>query len=65
MQYQSAWVNISGKVFVPQDEIDCLVEGNEGMTERQALEELARDKLSALFPSDDPFKYNDIDFLPA
>ena len=65
MKLQSAWVTITGKVYVPQYEIDDLIEagededGNKISTEDEAFETLAKSKLSELFPTDDPFKHNE------
>lgn len=67
---RSAWCTITGKVYVSEDEIRELVEAgfasvlseNDTIIENEAaaFEHLAREKLSALFPTDDPFKFNEV-----
>jgi hypothetical protein len=74
-----AWVTLTGRVFVSEDEIEeylkdnypCLVaEGKrEGTScldvcskfqEKEAFEALAKEKIDALFPMDDPMKISDV-----
>jgi ribosomal protein S1 len=60
-----AWVTISGKVYVPDDEIDALIEtgedefGDPVTTEREAFEAIARQKLREMIAIDAPFKRTD------
>lgn len=60
---RSAWVNITGKVFVSQSEIEQrLRDYDHGCSEEEAFKSLAKEKIAAMFPSDDPFKFNEVEF---
>lgn len=75
--YYSAWVEISGKVFVSDDELmqrlsekfpdKCKWDSEEAVwiddTSAQEMadtfEEVAQEKISEVFPTDEPIKFNE------
>lgn len=63
---RSAWVNITGKVFVSQKEIDeCILlfkSNGHVYSEDEVFKNIAKEKIAAMFPSDDPFKFNEVEF---
>lgn len=69
MQYHTAHVTITGKVFVSEEDLlDRISEKYPDLIdptlctpeqEREAFEELAQEKISAMFPTDDPMKHNE------
>lgn len=65
-QYRKARVTIYADVFVPVGEIEGLIDlvkgDDEGtLTEPEAFEKLALDKINALFPTDDPLRVREVD----
>lgn len=60
-----AWVTITGKVYVDDAEIEDLKDGadldeDRVFDEEEAFKSLAKDKIYELFPTDDPFKLEDV-----
>jgi hypothetical protein len=57
MKYRYAWVTLTAKVYVPEDEV------GEHMTvedEKSAFLELATERINELFKTDDPLKLEDV-----
>lgn len=66
--YSYAWASITGKVFVSDDELaENLGVSLEGLPDvhperiQVAFQDIANDKLNALFATDEPIKVSDID----
>lgn len=63
---RSAWITITGKVFVSQSEIDERVilfqSYGRVYSDEVIFKEIAKEKIAAMFPSDDPFKFNEVEF---
>jgi hypothetical protein len=71
MQQRSAWVTITAKVFVPDDELqDLVAKGKASLlspddtvieNEQDAFDFLAREKIRDFIKTDEPLKYSGVD----
>ena len=58
MKYKSARVTITGRVFVPADEIG---EQSTPEEEKELFVQFAKDKIDAVLCTDEPMKVNEIE----
>lgn len=59
-QYRKAQVTITATVFVPEQEIQDELHSDEDLLPTDAFMRLAKNKIDALFPTDDPLRILDV-----
>lgn len=56
------WITITGRVFVDNVALEAMSENNPDKTQTECFEELARERISDLIQTDEPFKLAEISF---